>query len=109
MTSSAFREILSDLLLTARETIASSVDQVRKAAGTVEQISEAVETTLKPELKSNFARREDGSDEPIIQPRTPKEVALDRLEEVCFSSDPSQCRLMARLSDFYTSSGIAAV
>lgn len=86
LTSSAFRAILADLLITARETVANSVEQIRKAAQTVEQVSESVEKTLMPEIASSFAKRE-GGEEPIIEERSPKEAVLDRLEEVRANTD----------------------
>lgn len=94
VTSAACRAILADLLLSAREIVANAVEQVRKTAETVEQVAEAAETTLKPELEPTFAKREQVVEQSIVKVKMPKEVALDRLEQVRISHARTEMRLV---------------
>lgn len=82
-TSSAFRLILSDLLITTRELVADIAENVEQAAETVEAVAQNVEELVRPEgvtLEEHTTKSRVGPQED--QKMTPKEVVLNRLEQV---------------------------
>ncbi|KAL5523594.1 hypothetical protein ACEPAG_7767 [Sanghuangporus baumii] len=88
LTSSAFRLIVGDLLLTVRQFVADAAAQVKQAAEAVENVSEAVERNVRPESGAI------DENEPALhevrpvqtsgpeESRSPKEAMLDRIEDI---------------------------
>ncbi|KAL5485387.1 hypothetical protein ACEPAI_8029 [Sanghuangporus weigelae] len=92
LTSSAFRLIVGDLLLTVRQFVADAAAQIKQAAEAVENVSEAVERNVRPE-SGTIAENEPALHEvrPIQtsdpepgpeESRSPKEAMLDRIEDI---------------------------
>lgn len=96
LTSSAFRLIVGDLFLTARELVADAAARVRQSAEAVEDVSKAVERNVRPESSGTgdvqpMSAEVDPVGTESRQPgyaegATPKEVLLDRTEDVSRSS-----------------------
>ncbi|KAL5528669.1 hypothetical protein ACEPAF_7805 [Sanghuangporus sanghuang] len=94
LTSSAFRLLVGDLLLTVRQFVADAAAQVKQAAEAVENVSEAVERNVRPESGTTAenepalhdARQrqiQTSGPEPVQEEvRSPKEVMLDRIEDI---------------------------
>lgn len=66
LTSSSFRFLLSDILLTSRELLANAAADVGKVARTVQVKAEAVEQTVRPE-ETQAEAPDDGLDEATKQ------------------------------------------
>lgn len=93
LTSSAFRLILSDVLSTAREIVADSVETIRETAEIVERFATTVEDAVRPggldtkqsvdAISIEETQVEAKTEEPEVKDL--KEVILDRVEDVCTS------------------------
>ena len=75
---------MSDILLTAREAAADTVEKVREAAEVVERVTTTLENAIRPGVHG-VERYAHGQTEPETkykEPESMKEVILDRVEDV---------------------------
>ncbi|THH04597.1 hypothetical protein EW145_g5408 [Phellinidium pouzarii] len=97
LTSSAFRLLLGDLLLTAREMVADLAEQVKTTAATVEDVAGAIEIDMRPINYQEVVEVKDRPDSNILveeleERKSVKNVVLDRMEDIFrqAQSSPSQ-------------------
>ena len=89
-TSSAFRMLISEILLTTREIIANTAERVKSAAEKVEDVAEVIEENARPngayskrkQKATDWVEPNRDDEMPSHETKNTKEVVLDRIYEV---------------------------